>query len=215
MGRASSAQSKRNSSAAPQRTSIISRPNRNTLTKTSSMNSKSYSRARTKDDQKKPSEDFIFRALPLDRRVLDSCGDMGVPKIAKIPVTRPVSPNLSTARRTTIRRSNGNSSSGDESNKSSHDSDSDPSTCDFTAFNRQTTERRRSSQSRKPLRTSERTSSIGHNKRISTARAANTNTNGKRKLANKLPSQTPKRSTQTKQRANPVSAQKENSENSQ
>ena len=52
----------------------------------------------------KGSEEFIFRALPLDRRVLESCGDRGVPKIAKIPTTTPVSPNLSTKRRSTVRK---------------------------------------------------------------------------------------------------------------
>ena len=64
--------------------------------------------------RKENTPDFIFRARPLDRRVLESCGDMGVPKIAKLPLTRPISPKLSTKGRSAARKSF------DESNKSSN-----------------------------------------------------------------------------------------------
>lgn len=49
-------------------------------------------------------EDFQFRALPLDRKVLDSCGDRGVPKLAKLPLTKPRSPKLSTKGRSVARK---------------------------------------------------------------------------------------------------------------
>ena len=51
-------------------------------------------------EQKKPSENnFTFKALPLDRRILESCGDIGVPRLDKIPLTQPLSPHLHLTKR--------------------------------------------------------------------------------------------------------------------
>ncbi len=37
-----------------------------------------------------------FKALPLDPRVLQSCGEMGVPRVDKKPVTQPQAPVFKT-----------------------------------------------------------------------------------------------------------------------
>ena len=39
---------------------------------------------------------FQFKALPLDPRVLQSCGEMGVPRVDKKPVTQPHAPVFKT-----------------------------------------------------------------------------------------------------------------------
>eukprot|EP00697_Spironema_sp_BW2_P015689 gnl/Spiro4/6640_TR3429_c0_g1_i1.p1 gnl/Spiro4/6640_TR3429_c0_g1~~gnl/Spiro4/6640_TR3429_c0_g1_i1.p1 ORF type:complete len:377 (-),score=56.11 gnl/Spiro4/6640_TR3429_c0_g1_i1:66-1157(-) len=55
-----------------------------------------------------------FKALPLDRKILESCGDIGVPKIAKLPPTVPMDVDLHTAARATVPRIGDSAADGDE-----------------------------------------------------------------------------------------------------
>jgi hypothetical protein len=68
-------------------------------------NTKVKSHAEREEELMEEARKNRFKARPLNRSALDSCGDVGVPKVARKALTQPFSPNLSTHVRGTKSRS--------------------------------------------------------------------------------------------------------------
>jgi targeting protein for Xklp2 len=73
-----------------------SEPTLSTSTRANVRVSGVMTREEEEDKEVEEMKKYRFKALPLDPRVLQSCGEMGVPRVDKKPVTQPQAPVFQT-----------------------------------------------------------------------------------------------------------------------